>query len=174
MTITLVRHTQPAIASGICYGRQDLALAASFDDEAQQVLMCLPPRIDRILSSPLQRCLQLANLIGAAHDVDVMVDADLQEMDFGTWEGRRWADIERNELDGWADNFLHARPHGGETVAELRTRAKQALSRLVSDNQQVVVVTHSGIIKALLAQGDKPADFSAEVNFGGVLSLLSG
>ena len=37
MQIYLVRHTTPDIVPGICYGRQDLGLAASFDAEAAAV-----------------------------------------------------------------------------------------------------------------------------------------
>ena len=36
------------------------------------------------------------------------------EMDFE--RGVAWDDIPRPEIDEWGENFLHARPHGGENV----------------------------------------------------------
>jgi len=98
MGLTLVRHTQPDIPEGICYGHTDLPLAKSFTREAALVLEKLP-RADVLVSSPLQRCSRLADAIGAARDLPVILDDRLREMSFGSWEGQAWDDIPRAELD---------------------------------------------------------------------------
>ena len=57
-----------------------------------------------------------------------MFDERLREFDFGTWEGVRWDAIPRAELDAWAADFFHARPHGGESVHMLRERVETAIA----------------------------------------------
>ena len=53
MEIYLIRHTTPDVAKGICYGQTDLALTATFPEEAEHVLKQLPPDLDVVYSSPL-------------------------------------------------------------------------------------------------------------------------
>ena len=84
--------------------------------------MAALPRADRLVSSPLERCRRLAERIGAARGLVPVVDERLREFDFGTWEGVPWESIPRAELDAWAADFLHARPHGGESVQMLHER----------------------------------------------------
>ncbi|MBR3371581.1 MAG: alpha-ribazole phosphatase [Rhodobacteraceae bacterium] len=144
MGMILLRHTKPDVAPGICYGRSDLALAPCFEETAQTVSRTLPD-VARIVSSPLARCLQLARHVAQARALPLTIDPRLSEMDFGTWEGQPWDDIPRAQLDAWASDILHARPHGGETVAALRNRALAALRDHAAP--ATLVVTHHGVIK---------------------------
>ena len=90
--LILVRHTQPALAEGICYGRMDLDLAPTW---AREFELCLAqvPTAGTILSSPSSRCLRLAQALGQRDGVDVQVDDRLLELNFGSWEGHAWDDI---------------------------------------------------------------------------------
>lgn len=166
----LVRHTRPEVGPGVCYGRTDLDVAASFFAEAASILASLPA-VERIVSSPLRRCLRLASHIAAQRQLPVTVDRRLQEMDFGRWEGRRWSDIPRQEVRAWMLDFLHARPHGGESVAELRARTLEALSDYRGCGGRTVVVTHAGVIKAALADGDTRESFQTWVDFGELVTM---
>lgn len=170
MPVTLVRHTRPEVASDVCYGSTDLQLAESFVTESRAVISALSA-CDVLVSSPLQRCRILADAISEAFGAAVTVDARLREMDFGRWEGKRWSEIPRNEVAMWSEDFLHARPHGGESVAMLRTRTQAALADYRSDSQHCILVTHSGVIKAALSTGDTATDFDAKIDFGGVINF---
>ena len=170
MSVTLVRHTRPDVDSGICYGQTDLDVAASFPDDMRRVLTRMDP-FDVLVTSPLRRCRRLAEAIGANFDVEPRIDGRIQEMDFGAWEGRAWSDIPAAELDEWAADFLHARPHGGESVAMLRARALEALHDFRRSGKKHVVVTHAGVIRAALARDDTPAGFAASVDYGGSVSF---
>ena len=172
MSIVLVRHTRPAVESDVCYGQTDLALADSFEREARAVIASLQ-NFDVLVTSPLERCRMLAAEIGSAFGLAPETDARVQEMDFGNWEGRPWSDIPRNELDEWARDFLHARPHRGETVAMLRERTLSAIADYRASRRRYVVVTHAGIIKAALATGDSADHFATRVEFGAAIELLN-
>ena len=170
MPVILVRHTRPAIPEGVCYGALDLDLAPTFDDEAAAVLTALP-RARRLVSSPLRRCRRLAERIGAARDITPVFDERLREFDFGTWEGVPWDDIPRPELDAWAADFFHARPHGGESVRMLHDRVGAAIADYRGSGASHVVVTHAGVIKAALARAGHPDGWKAVVEFGASIRL---
>jgi len=170
MGLTLIRHTRPMGAEGLCYGRTDLDVAETFHAEARAVLAAAP-LTDIIITSPLQRCRKLAQHIAVARGQDLQVDDRIQEMNFGNWEARLWADIPAAELDAWAADFLHARPHGGESVSMLRARTNEALTHYRTSGKTHLIVTHAGIIKTALSDGDRSENFSGNVDFGGMATL---
>tara|TARA_R110002020_G_scaffold474460_1_gene705846 strand:- start:24948 stop:25484 length:537 start_codon:yes stop_codon:yes gene_type:complete len=170
MALTLLRHTTPAIASGICYGMTDLDVAETFAEEASAVLDALAPP-DRIVTSPLTRCRKLAEHVAQSHALPLTVDDRLREMDFGTWEGLPWADIPRAELDHWAADFLHARPHRGESVAMLTARVRAALAEWHDHQSHALIVTHAGVIKAALATEATAQGYNTNIGFGRFITL---
>lgn len=174
MPLVLVRHTRPAVDPTLCYGRWDLEPAESFPDDAAAVSGTLPT-FTRVVTSPATRCRRLADHLADGSDTGApVVDERLSEMNFGRWEGRPWGELPRQELDTWAADFFNARPHGGETVAELFQRATQALRHwcLHSGDETVVVVTHLGVIRAALAARDGDAGWQARVGFGGFVEAI--
>ena len=82
MPVTLVRHTQPDVASDVCYGSTDLELADSFASESRVVVNALGD-CDLLISSPLRRCRYLADVIGEAFNTEVTHAA---RRDDGVWE----------------------------------------------------------------------------------------
>ncbi|MEM8685057.1 MAG: alpha-ribazole phosphatase [Pseudomonadota bacterium] len=165
MSLILIRHTRPAVGRDVCYGRTDVDLDDNFEQEARRIATSLG-RIDVLATSPLSRCRRLAELIGQTHGVEPSIDPRLQEMDFGRWEGRKWSDIPRDQLDAWAGDFFSARPHGGESVAMVRDRAIQAVRAYRDLEQRCVLVTHAGFIRVVLADGDEPESFNTKIGYG--------
>ncbi|ARE40491.1 Alpha-ribazole-5'-phosphate phosphatase [Rhodovulum sp. P5] len=169
MCLTLVRHTAPDVAPGTCYGRLDLPPGPDFPDEADRLTRSLPPAT-RILSSPLTRCLRLADHIAQARGLRVETDPRLAEMDFGTWEGVAWDDVPLAELDAWAADFDHARPHGGESVAMFKTRVADLLTGL-REGQGCLLITHAGVMRAALNLTGQDATWQRRFAFGEALTL---
>jgi alpha-ribazole phosphatase len=168
--VILLRHTRPAVADGICYGRSDLGLAADFDAARTAILRDLP-EVARVVTSPLSRCRRLAEAIAEARGLDLATDARLAEMDFGRWEGRAWAAIPRAELDAWAADFHGARPHGGESVAMLAARVEAALAEAPTERPPVLWVAHSGIARAAAALTGRAEGWDTALGFGAWLDL---
>ena len=147
MTLYLVRHPQPDVAAGLCYGRSDLPAsepdtARVLADLHQRGLDALP-----VVSSPLIRCAALARRLSPAPTFD----ARLAEMDFGAWELRSWDDIPRNEIDAWDADLLDYRPGGGETVMDVAARVAAFDAGLRQQHEDVLVVCHAGTIRLLAA-----------------------
>jgi alpha-ribazole phosphatase len=159
MKLWLVRHAQPLIASGICYGRLDIAADAGATAECARQLAAQLPASIRVITSPLQRCEQLAHaLLGLRPDLTCTTDARLAEMEFGEWEGRAWQAIGRAELQAWTDDFArYAAGRHGESVTVFMARVAAAFDALQEQQDQpgTLWITHAGVIRAvhLLAQG---------------------
>ena len=161
MKLWLVRHAQPLIDSGICYGQLDMqADARATQDTAAAISKILPGNILAV-NSPLQRCRQLADaLIGIRPQMKFTPDARLQEMHFGSWENRPWSSLPKTELDDWTADFgNYAAGQSGESVAQFMKRVASAFDSLPREND-VLWVTHAGVIRAaqLLAQGIREVD----------------
>jgi len=156
MTLWLVRHAQVLAAAGTCYGALDLPADAAATRQAATALAAALPQQAAVSTSPLQRCEQLAQALqGLRPDLTVKTDARLQEMNFGSWEGRAWDQVARHEIDAWTANFAHHAVGGnGETVSAVMARVGQAFDE-VCGAPHSVWITHAGIIRAaqLLAQG---------------------
>ena len=155
-SLWLVRHAQPLIEPGICYGQLDVPADRKLTQSCAQELLKVLPMGTPISTSPLQRCELLAQqIIGLQPSLSIKTDARLQEMSFGQWEGRAWADIDKAELDGWTDNFADYRAgRTGESVRQFMTRVADAVSEL-DPSRDTLWVTHAGVIRAasLIARG---------------------
>ena len=163
MSLIFLRHTRPDVPDGTCYGRTDIGLAPGFEETAGHILRTLPD-IDHIVSSPLMRCRLLANAVATRRNLSVSINDDLAEMDFGAWENSSWNAIPRAELDEWAEDFLHARPHNGESVAMLQIRVRRALKN--RSKGVTLWVSHGGLYRALLAETEHPDPWNAKIGFG--------
>ncbi len=169
MALILLRHTTPEVPPNVCYGQTDLDVTATFETESAKACAALPT-VRLVVTSPLIRCRRLADFVGQQLKLPVEEDCRLMEMDFGTWEGQAWSAVPRAEIDAWAEDFLHARPHGGESVAELRARTTDVLMDWSDSYGSTLVVTHSGVIRAALATGDTVGDFNTRIDFGNFIT----
>jgi alpha-ribazole phosphatase len=176
MVIYLIRHARPDDHDGICYGRRDIPVSAVATQRALGSLRRgIPADVLRhapIFSSPLQRCAALARAIAAGRPVTLM--PALLELDFGSWEGRRWEDIARRELDCWAADLWRYAPGKGESVARAARRWECWVKELAnSAGPAVIAVSHAGLIRvahAVASSGDLSC-LSMQVDFGAVYPL---
>ncbi|MDB6084072.1 MAG: Phosphoglycerate mutase [Gammaproteobacteria bacterium] len=182
----LVRHTQPAVEAGICYGRTDLELASTWPLEFEHCLAKIPTAAC-IISSPLLRCRELAQAVGRRDHIDVQLDERLLELDFGAWTGKAWCDIPRESIDRWAADPSDYAPGEGESlrmlwarVRELRLELSERASAPSPDlgaSGDVVIVGHHGPLRALAAHVEgrcMDAFFDYRIPCGGVLCMEGG
>jgi len=111
--------------------------------------------IDVVVSSPVKRTHESAEIIGARLERPVLTDEGLAEMEFGTWDGLTFAEIQErhpDELDRWLGSLDEA-PGGGESFRVVEKRVLGSLERLLSEyaGQTVLAVSHVTPIKVLVA-----------------------
>ncbi|GAB3262574.1 histidine phosphatase family protein [Chitinimonas naiadis] len=146
--LILLRHTPCHASAGRCYGRLDLAAERAPLRQAARMLRGELPNWP-LYCSPARRCLALARQLAPR----ARVLAELQELDFGRWEGLPWADIPRTELDAWAADLWHYRAGGGESASDLLARWQSACRHLRQEAAEgAILVTHAGLIRLALAE----------------------
>ncbi|MCX8520410.1 MAG: histidine phosphatase family protein [Rhodoferax sp.] len=170
----LVRHAQPLLPPGLCYGALDIPADAVLTQSAAHRLAAVLPRNVpvRVLASPLQRCVQLAECLhGLRPDLPFATDVRLQEMDFGIWEGVPWPDIPRAAVDEWVANFATHRFGGKESAHDVMQRVAavwdemhRAQTACASPRCHALWITHKGIAQAtmLLSQGQRRVQQAAD------------
>lgn len=176
MRLWLLRHAQPLVAPGVCYGQLNVAASALHSARAARAWQAAaqpglsdPPPLMRC--SPLARCISLAQLLHDTAGLRPHTDARLMELHFGAWEGRRWSDLGTDAFEGWTADFAHGRPGAadqpggrGESVAELLARVGEALDDSRRHGRDELWVTHAGVIRAVqwLLQGRALPQSAAE------------
>lgn len=149
----LVRHSTPDIDLRICYGRTDLNVRDTFEQEGFALLNKMSEiKIDAIYSSPLFRCRKLADFIADNKKKAVKIEERLQEMNFGEWEMKPWTSIPKEQMDNWvADPFGYPAPGGesfNDTIARTSAFFDEIKYRCIHEN--IILVTHAGIIRAYM------------------------
>jgi len=112
-------------------------------------------QIDVIYSSDLIRCVQTAESIAKEHGLNINKDERLREISFGEWEGMSYNEIQARSpdlLEKWMADPAHVSPPNGETLIQLAVRVKSIVDEMKTQHtdQTVLIVTHGGVIRALL------------------------
>ena len=156
MKIWLVRHAQPLVEAGICYGATEIRADDAATHTAARALALALPLGAQVSTSPLQRCEHLALILrGLRPDLTCKTDARLSEMNFGLWGGQRWDAIDHRELAAWTAAFETWRCGGGESVQDVMARVACAWGEAQATQQPTAWITHAGVIRAatLIAHG---------------------
>lgn len=151
MNLYLIRHTSLAVPPGVCYGQSDVDVSANFYLEAESLRKKLADiAFDAVYASPLQRCSKLADSLGLTH---VTLDERLKELHFGDWELQAWDAIPRDVFDVWAQDYANLTPPNGESFSALYERSLSFIQEVSSHStgKNIAVVTHGGVIRAMLA-----------------------
>jgi len=161
MTLWVVRHAQPRVATGICYGALDVPAEPEATQTAARALAQVLPQAAQVQVSVLQRCELLAQYLrGLRPDLTFKPEPRLVEMHFGMYEGVAWVDIGKEAMDAWTADFWAHRFGGQESVAEFMGRVAEVWDAGLparAAGQAQVWITHAGVARAvhLLAQGQR-------------------
>ena len=172
--ILAARHPRPLPGARLCYGRTDVALAEPAETGADKLMTLLDEPIDRIVSSPLQRALFVAQIIATRTGAVLHADDRLTDQDYGHWEGQPWASLPRAETIAWEADPVNVAPGGGESGAAMARRLRHAWTRLASSEDTTLILTHAGPIQCLLhiATGLKLTDALARsIPYGAIIRL---
>ncbi|BBY83178.1 bifunctional RNase H/acid phosphatase [Mycolicibacterium pulveris] len=155
--LLLLRHGQTDFSAQRRYsGRGNPALTDIGRRQAELAAQYLANKggVDAVITSPLQRAYDTATAAAKALGLDVAVDDDLIETDFGAWEGLTFAEASERDPE------IHRRwlgdtsvlPPGGESFDDVARRVHRAQDRLIADHggQTILVVSHVTPIKTLL------------------------
>jgi probable phosphoglycerate mutase len=156
--IRLVRHGESTWnAAGRVQGQHAAAgpLTARGRQESEAAAEGLAgdaPRARIVVSSDLPRALETAEIVARRLHRAIETDPGLREQALGVLEGRvSGPEVAQEFRRLWRDPW--PRPEGGESVAELYVRVRNALSGIAErwPGVEVIAITHGGPIRAAVA-----------------------
>src|SRR5947209_10325062 len=157
-TLLLIRHGQtswnvehrlPGQIPGVELNETGRQQAARLAD----ALTVLP--ISTIISSPLERARDTAEIIAQPHKLEIQYEPDLMDLDLGYWSGINYDELSKNDPEWKA--FVRdptAGPEGVETFPQLQERVVAAVERWRkqdSTGAYLAFVAHADVVKLLIA-----------------------
>ncbi len=157
-TLLLIRHGQtfwnvehrlPGQIPGVALndtGRQQAARLAD-------ALTVIP--ISAIISSPLERARDTAEIIAQPHKLEIQFEPDLMDIELGQWTGQSFDELSKND-PAWKAFVKDPTvgPDGVETFPQVQERAVAAVERWLKQESigaYPAFVTHADIVKLLVA-----------------------
>ena len=154
-TFLLVRHAPHILQGKSLVGRTD---GIGLSEEGRRILVRLAERfsgapIDAVYCSPLERARDTAGAIAAKLGLEPEVAPELNEIDYGDWTGRTFAQVADEPLwHQWNTFRSGSRLPGAETILEIQSRTLALVERLRERHPKgrVVLVSHGDPIRAIL------------------------
>ncbi|HEX2931228.1 MAG TPA: histidine phosphatase family protein, partial [Candidatus Binatia bacterium] len=160
MEIVLVRHgATDWNLQGRCQGSTDRNLSDVGIRQAEQIATLFSKEnIHALYSSNLRRAVQTAELISQPHNLPVMIEDDVRELDHGELEGLTFNEIKKSYgefLTRWRSEPAEIRVPGGERLTDVAERAWNGLSQIVERHPQaerILVVSHNFPILGIICR----------------------
>ncbi len=157
LNIILARHGDTDWnTEGVFRGRADVLLNETGQKQAELLGEYLSDeKIDIIYSSPLQRAVKTAEAIATRRSLEVNIVQNLNDFDFGEWQGLSLRDVSEKypELyQDWLDTPEQVKIPGGESLEEVRNRAMPFLEDAVMrcGEGTIVLVSHRVVNKVII------------------------
>lgn len=151
--IDLLRHGEVE-GGDIFRGSTDDKLT---DEGWEQMQLTLQGEVnwDVIMTSPLRRCAEFAESLADQESLELEVMDNLQEIDFGDWEGQspnELLETDNERLKCWWTSPTKTTPPQGEDFHDFRARVLKTLKQITAEhqNKRILLVTHAGVIRVIL------------------------
>jgi alpha-ribazole phosphatase len=154
--ITLIRHGATEANTQKFYaGSTDLPLTTEGERQAEALTERVKAmRPDKILSSPLRRAQDTAKIATSGINVEIEIDDNLREVDFGKWERKSYTQLARDhkdELDRWFSWDPDFGFPEGESFKQFSERVKDVMKMIIDESAgSLIVFTHGGVISHLM------------------------
>jgi len=163
MIIHLIRHGQTDWnVKSLYQGIKDIPLNDVGLKEADRLAKRLRSfSFIGLYSSPLSRAFNTAEAINQFHDLSVVVRENIKEISLGGWEGKDRETIKKSHpksIGTFSKDVVDIRPPGGESFRDLQFRVGESFKEIIDshqDNDEIVIVTHGGVIKNIIADALK-------------------
>ncbi len=161
-TLVLVRHGVTEHTIGKLFSGGLASSNPPLNDEGREQaratgewLAPLAGTFDAMVSSPVRRTRETAEILAEFLDLEIEEEAGIAEMEFGTWDGMSFTEVHAqfpDEISNWLGD-LESAPHGGESFRTVEKRVLAGRDRIVSSyaGRTVVAVSHVTPIKTLVA-----------------------
>ncbi len=152
MKFFFLRHTSLKVRQDVFYGQTDLDVSENFSYELKNIKDKLKKeklKLNKIkiYSSPLKRCVKLAQSISN----EIVFDKRLMELNLGEWEMKPKNKISKKLIKDWEDNLMTFKIPNGETNKDFLKRLKAFLDDLEKEKNDALIVSHAGSINGMIS-----------------------
>lgn len=149
LSLYLIRHGETEWSlSGRHTGRTDIALTAHGEDQARTLVSTLASiRFEHVFTSPLQRARETCTLAGLGASAEL--EPDLEEWDYGEYEGQLSGDIRRTR-PGWTV-YRDGCP-GSEDASQVSARADRLIAKLRTLTGNIALFSHGQFSSSFAAR----------------------
>ena len=156
--VFLIRHgeTQDEETGRVFKGTTDIPLSKKGVSRMKKAGEFLAPfKLDAVYTSALSRCIDSGTLVASHHDLDVQVEPQLNEINFGLWEGQTFEEIKRRypeQLRAWLGDLENEAPPEGEALPQAQRRVVAAFKEIVNrhNGDTCAIVAHAGTLRLIL------------------------
>lgn len=153
-TLLLARHGE-AERTGVLLGQTNSPLSERGLEQARALASDWAELgVERLIASRLQRSQDTAKVVGYNLLLEIEVDRRLNELSYGLWDGKPWADIEdsypetaKRKLQDW----WGVTPEGGEAAHDFYARVEAAWRSLVATPESTIAVVGHTAVNAVIA-----------------------
>jgi broad specificity phosphatase PhoE len=151
-TVFLVRHASHDEVGRVLSGRSEIAVNEKGRLEAARLAERIATiSVAAIHSSPRRRARQTAHVLAERHGIAVREASALDEIDFGTWMGRTFADLADDpRWERWNAERGTAGTPGGEDMQEATRRAVRHIEASLEE-APLLCVSHADVIRGVVA-----------------------
>lgn len=153
MKLYLVRHGEStANKDKIVQGQLDTELTKFGQKQAKKTAERLKLfKIDKIYSSDLKRAKKTAETINLHHDLEIIEDKRLREINRGDWQGKKKSEVDFSTLKG---SLFEQKTPNGESVIQQDKRVNEFLTEIINKHkktqEKILIVAHGHTNKLLL------------------------
>lgn len=139
----------------LCAGATALSRTAAFphpdtpldaDGAAKARALSLRAPFTRIVSSPHRAAAETVAALGITAEIEPL----LADVDFGAWSGKRFAELEEDELAQWFADPTGATPDG-ETLHMVAARLGGWMEGCLDAHGSILAVSHAAVLRAAIA-----------------------
>lgn len=158
MTIYVMRHaaTRAEFDNRVLGRVDEVILNSELEALRTKALEFTNGKIDLILTSPLLRAKQTAEILAKELHLEVREHEELLERDFGILSGLTWEEFSSRYPHEIKSNLPHYQPDlkNAETIEDVEKRVTSFISDLPNlyQSKNVLLVTHSGVIRIILRE----------------------
>ena len=159
MTLLIARHGQTDWnLAGRWQSTSDIPLNAQGRNQAARLAVLLKEAgyaPCRLISSPLSRAWETAQILGEEIGCAVETEPALTELDLGDFEGQLESELRARDpvgYDAWRDSCCLEAAPGGETIHDVAARVGRFVAGLDDHSGDILMVGHQGVNMAIKAQ----------------------
>ncbi|KQC07066.1 MAG: hypothetical protein APR62_07110 [Smithella sp. SDB] len=157
MQLIIIRHGETLWnKEGRVQGISDIELSTVGFEQARLLALSLKDYpIREVHTSPLKRALKTAEVINEFHQKEIHIHDDLMEIDPGDFEGMYYKELvacEKDFLNKWITDPASVKMPNGESLTQLQERAWRVMERIISKDENALVVAHNFTIGAIICR----------------------